>query len=182
MNKQFFSLRYLFVLFTLASLIWSCGNYEVKKMSQQVDSLNIILLQAEDVLANLDTATAYMFMDEISKKLAYIQENTKDSLNKEETIFLSDVYVARKSIKKMMSNYIQIRGQMNYSKHQLENFATDVSNGLVHPEAFEIMHRSESHAMSQLIESVQGLKDWNRIAISNYKRLQQRLDEMKNAL
>ena len=106
-----------------------CSSAEKQKIDR-VDSLYSVIEAVEDSMEMVSIAKVNRLIDENQNLLIKVQNQTKDTLTKEQMFFCSDFKRYRKTLTQLVQNIEFQVGQIGYSKTQLENLKEDVKNGL----------------------------------------------------
>jgi len=113
----------------------SCKNAYEKEIGE-IEGLVSIINEAEKNLLSLDTAKVFAAKRQMQKDLRLI-ENSHDTLTKDESFRLDDLFSCKKRLYRLTGNYSKYVGQINFSKKQLADIKQDMENGLMSIEEFK---------------------------------------------
>lgn len=157
-----------FFLFFTGFLAISCGTPNTKFIAE-VEKLEETLKRVEQELQVVDTSKIGAYLRISNENLKFIQENFKDTMNKETAILISDYSASRKSLRMFNENYSDIMKELAYSKTQLYSMKTDIENNLMAEDKFTDYYSSESKSVEKLAELIQNLVQWYGSAIKMYE-------------
>jgi hypothetical protein len=166
----------IFIFFSI--LFWaSCNSSSTDQQLKKIDSLNTVLKEVEIKLLSIDTAEIYKYMAFNTKQLKYIQENVKDTVDKETAIFLSDIYAVKRSFGKLIKKREELIEELVYAKMQLYDLKKDVENKIVADSLFSQYFESEKKAILTFSGAVEALSQWNTNQTSRYNNMKPKIEE-----
>lgn len=166
---------FIFLSFVIFLMVFGgCSSAEKQKIDR-VDSLYSVIEAVEDSMEIVSIAKVNRLIDENQNLLIKVQNQTKDTLTKEQMFFCSDFKRYRKTLTQLVQNIEFQVGQIGYSKTQLENLKEDVKNGLIIDEHFNNYFSSEKESIARLKESSDNITAW-------YKGTFKRYDELKKGV
>lgn len=166
----------LFSLIIITSL-FSCKNKEHEAQLQRVDSLYTALKAVETKVLMMDTADYNVRKEFNEEKLKFIQDNFKDTANKEQAIFISDIIATKRSFNKLMKKREEIIEEILYSKGQLVDLKRDVENNLILKNSFIEYFDAESKAVMDISNASQSLISWGESAVKRHEQLKPKIEE-----
>ncbi len=161
----------------LSLSIVSCSSPEEKKMDR-VDSLYKVVEVLEDSIAKVSLAKVESMIEENQRLIDRVQNEYKDTIEKEEMFFFYDFKRYRKSITQLKQNIEFQTGQIAYTKTQLENLKEDINNGLIIDEHFKNYFSSEQEAVNRLKETSKSINQWYRGSFKRYDELKKGVHEI----
>lgn len=160
------ALKWLFSIST-ALLIVSCSSND--RFLADVEKLEETLTKAEESLKAVDTSKTGEYFRISNEKLKFIQENFKDTMDRETTLIIADYAASRKSLRMFMENYSDVTKELDYSRSQLAALKADIQKGLMPEDKFTDYYSSESKSVEKLDELVQNLVQWYDSALKMYE-------------
>ena len=159
--------RYSFPAF-IAFWAFSCSTPDAGFIAE-VEKLEKTIALSEQSLQALDTSKIGAYFRKSNEHLQFIQENTKDTIDKQTAILLSDYSASRKSLRMFLENYSDALKELQYSKNQLFALKTDVENNLMAEDKFADYYSSESKSVEKLNELIQNTVQWYASAVKMYE-------------
>lgn len=154
--------------FFFVFFLFSCGTRNAQLISE-VEKLEEQLKKAQQSIASIDTSKIGNYLQISTENLKYIQENYKDTLNKENAFLLSDYSSARKSLKRFSEQYSDVIRELSYTQAQLSALKADVENNIVDEQKFSDYFNAESKSVEKLAELTNNLNNWYASALRVYE-------------
>ncbi len=155
------------ILFFSISL-FSCGTRNAQFVSQ-VEELEETIQKAQQSIVTIDTSKIGNALRISTGNLKFIQENFKDTMDKETAFLMSDYSASRKSLKRLLENYSDVIRELSYSQSQLANLKLDVENNVMEEQKFNDYYSSESKSVEKLDEYAKNIVEWYASALRMYE-------------
>lgn len=181
MNLRKTSLLLMSFLF-LTAILYSCKRTKYAKEIASLDSLQTILSKADSTLNSIDTAKTNAYYLDAKNNLNYIQNNYKDTMERELAIFLSDYRSILESLESFNSERNQLLKELNYSQKQIENLIHDLKNNAVEKTKITEYYNTEIEAANELLPSVNAMVDMAKKQLTDYEQKNKRVLEIVNGL
>lgn len=152
--------KYITLTLVIGLSFNACNN-PFEKEIREVEGLLTIVKNTEDSLFSVDTSKVFAAKRQMERDLV-IFNSVIDTMSKEEAFKMADIFGNKKKLYRLTSNYPDFVNQIEFSKNQLNNFKTDLENGLISKEEFQNHYNSEQASVmelnSQISKSIAGLE------------------------
>lgn len=152
-------------------------------MAQQaasLDSLTTLLNEAEQKLQKVDSIEVEKTFSTIQSDINFVQQNLKDSVNKEQAQAFSTYAESRKNLKTFKEKRAHLLQEYRFADKQLKTLSTDLKKGSIEKnkalEYFVIEKEQASKLlfdMNDLIDRIDksmGLSSMHKPAVDSLKR------------
>lgn len=142
----------------LAFFAMQCSNPKNVQRMTSIDSLKQALDSSQALLKALPWDSIEDNSITTRENIAYIKQVYRDTMSKEEAEFLTKYYDANKGYSQLIMWKKQYESQLDFSRNQLNNLASDIENGLVDDDKFKEYFKSESEAVNRIALGVSGIR------------------------
>lgn len=175
-------MKKIYFLFILACIfLSSCGPKINQKQKQKLEQLTQSVDSVAVVVNAIDSAELISRVSDFFAKKNYVQNEMKDTLERE-TIFMLDAFVQlRKGMGYLQEQYIPIREEANIMQQQLIDLNHDVENRLIDEKKFDKYYQLEKDNFEQLFLAAGRLNEVNQKTLKAYNERLPKIDSLINA-
>lgn len=169
-------MRYLAAVLLLS--FFSCRNVSIDKELRLIDSLEVVIVDAEKQLGQIDINALAEAKKVISADLDVLKEYYADSLELELVKFLDGYNQINRSLRKYLQANSYLSSEIDYSKEQLTNLRTDLSKNILSVDSFNVYIKVEAIAIKELATTINGKVSSIPGLISRYEESKPRIKEI----
>lgn len=173
---------FLVSFFLLTAILHSCKGTKYAKEVAGLDSLQMVLAKADSALKSIDTVKTNTYYIELKNNLSYIQNNYKDTMERELAIFLSDYRSVKKPLEIFNSERNQLIKDLEYSQEQIKNLIHDLKNNSIEENKVMEYYTMETEAANNIITSVNVMVDMVNEQVLQFEQRNSRVQEVVNEL
>jgi hypothetical protein len=164
-------------------LVLSSCNQDIKEARmKRIDSLGIHLNYVEESLAEMDSAMVQNRMHDIDRTVLWIAENITDTLRGKSGITFGDYGRTKKYLDQAAMRYHDVRKELVVSKLQLQHLRRDVQENFYSDEEFGGYFRTESEAISRLVNANDELRQKYEMSNERYERFKPGVNHMVDSI
>ncbi len=171
-------MKNLTILFATITVLASCSDHPYQKQIQKVDSLLVVVNDAEQILQNLSPNDYDGMLDTVSQDVKFIQNHYPDTMDLQTALKVDYYYRTIKSVSKFSTTLSSQSAELQYSKSQLKNMRQDLENEILNEESFEQLYPAEGQAVGRHRESVGNLKAWHETIAKTFNRHKPGIDSL----
>lgn len=164
-------LLYFFAGLTVLICANSCKENIYHTEVATLDSLAVVLENAEKSMMSIDSVETDKAYTEIISNLKLIQSELKDTITRDDALLLSDYREIRKTLGRFNEGKNKLKSEVPFTKEQLSNLSKDLKKGLV-PEdkvkEYYMVEFTEAVKLQQEMEStvtsvINSLNKYNKL-------------------
>jgi hypothetical protein len=148
---------YFVLLFEV--IIFSCKKTDLLYETSQLDSAIVKIDSSEKILAMVDTVKLDGCLSKIKSDVDFIQQNYKDTMEKQLAMELAHYSYIRKPLLNMRNAYNFLRQAVGYSREQMKNLKHDMSNNLLEEKQAKEYFEQENEAAQKILKTAVELKN-----------------------
>lgn len=169
-------------LIALTTILPSCKRTKYAKEIVSLDSLQTTLVKTDSALKSIDAAKTNAYYLEAKNNLAYIQNNFKDTMEREMAMFLSDYHSILKSLEMFNKERDKYIKELDYSRKQIENLIHDLQKNAVEKTKITEYCTIETKFANELISSVNYVVNLAKQELIDFEQKNKRVLEIMNEL
>ena len=143
---------------------------------KQADSLISMIDTAEKKILSVDTFRIKNILDSAEHKVMLLKKFAPDSLDKENTILLSDYLHIFQALQRFASERQNIFSQISFSRKQLADMKQDLFENKMNKEEFAANFTEEKKAVNELCSYVNLTASKTNRFLSHYDFMQAKVD------
>lgn len=166
----FFSIRNGSILIIVSLLFSSCIKNDVyESQVKSLDSLSGALNQKLEELRQVDTVILKKALNKYTNYRQFIQQNVKDTVNKEEANHLQQFYVCGKNLSDFADNRSSILARGSLLNSQINKLITDIKSKSIEEEKLVQFSTQEKQNAEKLIKASYGQQQLFQANLQEFK-------------
>ena len=182
MKHTSIALFYLFSLFLFSCTQRKDRTEDVKTIEQQLTAVD----EAEKVFHNTDFSSTIAINKTVMDDIHFIQQNYKDTMSKEEAMFLTHYKNVAKLVKNLEKKQKKTELEIQHTKDQLNNLKSammehateDKKGNEINDDYLDNALKEETLYSKQLINQITHMKDNCGIVKEKYPEMKPRIDSL----
>lgn len=147
--------KILLSLIIISSIFTSCNSNKHQKEISALDSLQILLNEAEKQLTSTDTAKVRTIKAEMQKNIDFITLNYKDTFSMSLATMLSEYAFPKKKVyRNFIGNYTKLMKDIEFTRTQLNNLKQDLENNKVPNDKVQQYFITEQNAVLTISQTI----------------------------
>jgi len=173
-----YKISHLVLAFVMILSFTECKNNQYKKELARIDSLKIVLNQAEKKLAELDTNVVHEKYKEYKKNLNFITANYPDKKKDPNWNTLCQYSMIDEPLGGFNNEQHHLKNELMYSRKQLDSLKFDIQNGNVEKEKMNIYIESESNAVADLEQKIKEAIETAQTELNRFDTINPKIEKI----
>lgn len=136
---------------------------------EQIDSLRILVADANNFLSKIDHEQTKKLSQEGKKNVDFVVMYVKDTISLNTAKILSAYRDSYRSLKKLDKEIVRLKKNVTYSNNQLETLSRDVKNDLLESDKIKAYVQKEKEGIMKLHQRSQYALDWFTREVKQYE-------------
>ena len=170
------NLLYFFAGLTVLIGVNSCKENIYQAEVAALDSLVVVLENAEKSMMAIDSVETDKAYTEIISNLKLIQSELKDTVTREDAFLLSDYREIRKTLGRFNEVKNKLKSEVPFTREQLSNLSKDLKKGLVPEDKVKEYYMVEFTEAVKLQQEIESMVASVTNSLNKYNRLKPEVD------
>jgi hypothetical protein len=172
----------LFLVLAWVLILGGCSSHPNEKQIAQVDEAIKILSSADSLFQTIDIKKVMPYADTVNFDVKFVQQEFIDTMSLLVATQVDAYHRLVRSIGKFGAAYNAQKTDLEYSKNQLQNLKSDLTNNVIDSTGFELYFPAEEQSINRLVENNMNLVAWQKNIEDGFIRKRQPVDSLINAI